>query len=130
MTTTGRGLDVTSPKLIFTEGGKFCYAYSGSRGLGDANTETTLLEFTTGPKPIVCYVDCRSVSKDTGDNQTSKWYFNDVLVLQGESDSSKTGLQGWVGRLIIPPLTTFKHTCQATGGGNSALGTMSGDVID
>ena len=105
------------------------YGYSGSKGLGDANTETTMLEFTTGKEALDVVVDSRSVSKDTGDNQTTKWYFNGELVLQGESDSSKTGLQGWIGRLIIPPYTHYKSTCQATGGGNSALNTIVGDIL-
>jgi len=118
------------PNLGLSVVGEYVYAYSGSTGLGDANTETTMLEFNTGKQILDVVVDSRAVTKDTGDNQTTKWYFNGSLVLQGESDSSKTGLQGWIGRMIIPPLTHFKQTCQATGGGNSALGTLVGKIVD
>ena len=45
MTTTGRGLAVTSPQLIFTENGKHVYAYSGQ--IQYTNTETTFIEGTT-----------------------------------------------------------------------------------
>lgn len=51
-TTTGRGLAVTSPKLIFTDNGKHCYAHSGAVSI-PANSLTELLNFRTGQDYII-----------------------------------------------------------------------------
>ena len=50
-TTTGRGLAVTSPKLIFTDDGKYCYAYSGLYATN--TTAFEVLSFDTKLKYIV-----------------------------------------------------------------------------
>jgi len=128
-TTTGRGIAVTGPKLIFTEDGNHCYAYSGAITMASANTEYAALEFTSGSDYIIGDVDFRNVTINTNNNTVAKWYLNDKLVFQAESESSETATPGLKGVIIIPPLTKFKMTVQADGSGIITLGTFTGRVV-
>jgi len=54
MTTTGRGIAVTGPKLIYTEDGNHCYAYSGSIEVEDGTTaDITMMDFISSPSTYI-----------------------------------------------------------------------------
>ena len=110
--------------------GDSVFGYSGAVTMANSGTEYSLLEFTTGNKTIQAWVDFRNVTLDINNNTTSKWYMNDILVLQAELESSETALPGWVGRLVIPPYTSFKQTGQAAGSGLIVLGTFTGKIVE
>ena len=120
----------TQRGLSYVKDGKsnVVYAYSGAVTMASSATEYTLLEFATGRETIEAWVDFRNVTLNTNNNTTSKWYLNGSLVLQAELESSETALPGWVGRLVIPPYTTFKQTGQADGSGIITLGVMTGRI--
>jgi len=105
------------------------FAYSGAVTMASSATEYSLLEFATGSKTIQAFVDFRNVTLNTNNNTTSKWYMNDILVFQMESESSETAFPGHVGRLIIPPYTSFKQTGQADGSGIIVLGIFTGEIL-
>jgi hypothetical protein len=109
--------------------GDHVFGYSGAITMASSATEYSLLEFTTGNKPIKAWVDFRNVTLNTNNNTTSKWYMNDILVFQVESESSETAFPGHVGRLIIPPYTSFKQTGQADGSNIIVLGIFTGKVL-
>jgi len=108
-TTTGRGLAVTSPKLIYTEDGKHCYAYSGLITDNDSGSpEITLLDFTTKSG----YIDLRLsiLSDETG---AAALYtlieLNGVGVFRLDGDASGIGSFQFDNPfyMIIPPFTRF-----------------------
>jgi len=109
--TTGRGLSITSPDLIFTSDGKHCYAYSGEIRAATANTEYTFLLFTTTKNPIKGGFDFGYTTRNNNANGTMIIYFNDTIVFQCESEGSELKYF-WEPILIIPENTTVKVTLQ------------------
>jgi len=130
MTGTGRGLAVTSPKLIYSEDGKVAYAYSGQITYG--NAETTILEFQTGPYPIRANVQVNTLDYD-GDDLGIRLYLNDIAISLQRfitvGAGSFTDFPRW--EVIIPPLTTFKLTFAnlTDAGEHTASGILTGKVI-
>ncbi len=103
-TTTGRGLAVTSPKLIYTEDGKRCYSWSGSVTASGGSTET-LLEFTTGNEYVVG--ELSFTENERGSNAIElKGFLNGVRVIDYEYDASPMDTRN-VYPMLIPPNTTF-----------------------
>ena len=109
-TTTGRGLAVTSPKLIFTDDGKYCYAYSGLYATN--TTAFEVLSFDTKLKYIVGKMQLNGGVDD--DNpadstiNTANIQFNGVtvaLIRAGTATSDDSPLSV-MQRLVIPPMTT------------------------
>ena len=108
-TTTGRGLAVTSPKLIFTESGKHCYAYSGSITVNNDSVEC--LKFKTGNDPIIAdfsqAIDYTNVGGAKFTGFTIK--LNGVIIATnyeatdtaGKSENNNPSSY----RFLIPPLT-------------------------
>jgi len=114
-TTTGRGIGVTSPKLIFTDSGKNCYAYSGE--LTFSNTETTLLLFTTTDEPIHAQLSTAYSATDgasTSQDAFFRIYFSDVLLMTITFNESGLYQNTTHYDFIIPPNTTVKITGKNT----------------
>lgn len=110
-TTTGRGLAVTSPQLIFTPDGTRCYAYSGIKVLN--NNTVTFFEFISGEQPLK--VKVQWYLEITGNVASSK-NFNFVISINGIDVINTGGRSGQTHpfydvdpmRLIIPPTSTVK----------------------
>jgi hypothetical protein len=104
-TTSGRGLAVTSPKLIFTDSGRNCYAYSGI--ITTSTSYQTFLEFQTGEDPIRGFLQ---INGDLDELSTSWFdfivYFNGVGVTYAQME--RNNFLNPIVEYIIPPLTTFK----------------------
>jgi len=112
-TTSGRGLAVTSPKLIYTESGKNCYAYSGQFQI--ATSAATMLLFKTGPDPIDANLQVSGPFKfsdpASGEKSNFQLSFNDVKIYIMGSRAANSGYTNPLSdsvKLIIPPLTTVK----------------------
>jgi len=111
-TTTGRGLPVTGPTLIFTENGKYAYAFSGLVLTEDGALTATALEFTTGKKPIKGLfpwaTDFDQLS--AGATYMITIYLNDITVYRFRSKNEAGRAQSdWDPiPFFIPPLTTVK----------------------
>jgi len=113
-TTTGRGLAVTGPKLIYTDDGTRCYAYSG---VINASGETTYLEDSTTSSYIECEIQALT-DQANGDDFNIKFYLNGIIVGVAHAFffSNATYVVGaakW--KLLIPPHTDFKVTIQNSG---------------
>jgi len=108
-TTTGRGLAVTSPKLIYTEDGQYTYAYSGLSA--SSTTETNLLEFITGHEAILGSFTFTGGAKLTTAvtlGNTSVWRitFNDDIIALIKTETINEDMpSSEIFKIILPPLT-------------------------
>jgi len=113
-TTTGRGLSVTGPKLIFTDNGKHCYAYSGT--FPASSTTAEMFNFKTGSEAIkgefTLNGQIRYVAGSAGGHSVFQISFNDVVVHLTKCDTSgnDSPVQTFQ-KVIIPPLTTVVVDC-------------------
>jgi hypothetical protein len=119
-------------------GDTWAYAYSGEVSCS-FNSETTLLEFTTGEGLCVARFDygINDVAMDVGTHAFYRIYFNDVIVMYRRDEMS-----GGVGvkpatmlattmHLIIPPFTKTKITgFQSDGTAHDMFGILTGRVYD
>jgi len=115
MTTTGRGLAVTGPKLIYTEDGKACYAYSGIITVQSA--ALALFESQTSPTdPLLCKIGVFTPQASTN-NAEIVISLSGITVLAFEvlnttQDDYLTGFAPI--EIILPPNTEFKMTAVNT----------------
>jgi len=130
VTTTGRGLAVTSPKLIFTPDGTHCYAYSGFVTSPASTATFTLLEFTTGSGFIVAKADFFYPTY-TGDNFRYRILIDDVNLIGIEvAHGADANLLNPID-IIVPPLSTVKFTAASTvGNAVDQCATFTGRVYD
>jgi hypothetical protein len=78
--------DVIQPSASIASTGKgiryigkdHCYAFSGA--VSATNAYATILEFTTGSGFILAQFQCEIAHDYTGDNQSFRFHFNDVIV--------------------------------------------------
>jgi hypothetical protein len=113
MNTTGRGLAVTSPQLIYSEDGKHCYAYSGEKA---ATTAAKIyLDFETKDALVKGVLQVNGpVDDDTptvGATSASQIYLNDVklgILKTDTKDEDTPGTNRW--ELILPPYSRVKVT--------------------
>jgi len=114
MTTTGRGIAVTGPKLIYTPNGKRCYAYSG--GQSTDNTQLDLLNFQTGLHVISG--EFVFIYATIGNHDFEyKIYLNGVIVFNQfmentAGDNKHKSNQLFAMPFILPPVTTVRCTAQ------------------
>ena len=116
--------------------GKYAYAISGTVSCS-FNTETALLEFTTGSGLIVGKFDfgIDDVAMDSGTHIYYRVYFNDLTVMErrdelygGTGVKSSTMLATTL-NMIIPPLTKVKIAAlQSDGTAHDCYGMLSGRV--
>jgi len=110
-TTTGRGLAVTSPKLIFTEDGKACYGYSGIITVQSA--ALPLFESVTSPTdPLLCKIGVFT-PLSSSNNAEITISLSGVTVVSFEVLNTTQGdyLTGFSPiEIILPPNTEFKMT--------------------
>jgi len=92
---------------------KFAYALSGA--IGVPNSETTLLNSTTGAGVWDAIVQVSYGTPDS-DNMQYKIYFNEVIVMQFSMSGAvdQGNWQTMLYHFIIPPLTQVKVTAQNT----------------
>jgi len=133
-TTTGRGLAVTSPKLIFTDDGKNCYAYSGTFQSVDGSQ--TLLLFQSKEKAIkgkfTFNGPVRFAGATAGGIAVYQITFNGVVVALGKADTAAADyLYQGTQDLIIPPLTTvqFSARCDEDTAIELITATFSGHIV-
>ena len=116
-TTTGRGIAVTGPQLIFTDSGKHAYAMSGLIN-ADENL-TTLLDFQSGagPQYIEAWIQIYASTTQADDYEVNI-LFNEVKIISSEYEKSYSGqfVNGIPRRIIVPPLTRVQVTVQNTQG--------------
>jgi len=108
-TTTGRGIAVTGPQLIFSEDGSRCYAFSGQHTLN--NSTATHFEFAPHKHLIEGQYQITYDMTNMDNNRMSGFdiYFNDVLVVELKStyqDGEATVPLPFY--FSIPPLTAVK----------------------
>lgn len=131
-TTTGRGLAVTSPKLIYTANGKHCYAYSGSIGLPQ-DTDTTMLLFTTGQENILAELSVQGDFNTMGSTATTlKINFNDIAIVNSVTSAGNDSVAPFDNalKLIIPPVTTVAIILAKADGGTDYLQVLlTGKII-
>jgi len=127
-TTDGRGLAVTSPKLIYTEDGKRCYAYSGT--LTTVNTSKSALEFVTkeshilGKFEFMGGVNYNAGNLNDGTIDAFRVSFNGVVIailkvdmIQEDMPTKETLT------VLIPPVTPVK--VEVLGSANAASELMT-----
>jgi len=127
-TTTGRGLAVTGPKLIFSEDGKSCYAYSGT--YQSLASITVMFEFQSksdyiiGDLTLNAAIDYTTGNINAGVVTGYRVSFNDIVVtiikVEGGSENAPSYATQ---KFLIPPLTTVKLERIASAGNSSFLDT-------
>ena len=132
MPTTGRGLAVSSPKLIYSEDGENCYAYKRTAA---STTASTILSFTSGPGMINGWIQFNGFVQPsnpaTGAIGTLDVMFNgeSVIILKTETEVEDSPPSVRC-PIIIPPLTavTASIDCSATEAAMFATIVLIGDV--
>ena len=116
--------------------GKFAYAVSGTVSCS-FNSETTLLDFTTGSGLIDAKFDfgINDIAMDSGTQIYYQVYFNDAVVmfrrdeLYGGTGVKSATMLATTLRLIIPPQTAVKITAlQSDGTAHDCYAMLSGRV--
>ncbi|AXH78290.1 MAG: hypothetical protein [Circular genetic element sp.] len=121
------GQTVTGLGLQFTDDNKHAYAYSGFITATAANTEYTMLEFTTNSEYINGFLDFCKQNLNQDDNDTMLIFFNDIQVYQVEQESSERKYVQET-RLLIPPFTKVTLTVRSTGIGMIFACKLTGKV--
>ena len=120
-TTTGRGLAVTGPKLIYTSDGKRCYAYSTQGSSLTSNAYSETLNFTSGDEYIVGKLTCFApvdANPASGALSNYKVSFNGEVVFYINLDSAQEDHPAQaVVPMLIPPLTTVLIETNASASG-------------
>jgi len=126
--TTGRGLAVTSPKLIYTEDGKRCYSYSGT--ITTANSSKTALEFQTkesnikGKFEFMGGVNYNAGNLADGTIDAFRVSFNGVVIAIVKVDMSLEDMPTKETlTVLIPPVTPVK--VEVLGSANAATELMT-----
>jgi len=132
MTTTGRGLAVTSPKLIYSEDGKNAYAYNTTPA---TTTAFNILSFTSGAGLFNGWIQFNGFvqpsNPTTGAIGTLDVKFNGVTVIilktETEVEDMPTSIRC---PIIIPPLTavTASIDSNADEAGSIATIVLIGDI--
>ena len=123
----GVGNTFTGPAEALELIGDHCYAYSG--GVNVPDSETTLLNFTTGNYYSV--VDIQVSSSDAaGDNYEFRMSMNGAEIMGEEFNNTyhnyPNGAQPW--QLIIPPYTAFTLTLEAAANSAEWFATVTGRI--
>jgi len=109
VTTTGRGIAVTGPKLIYTPDGERCYAYSGIFSIsGSSSADNTLLKISSKNNYIKARIQL-SWADNTGANAYFEAKMNDVSIIKNKWDDAGSAsfvVDPYI--LIIPPQTDLK----------------------
>jgi len=105
-TTTGRGLAVSGPKLIFTDNGKHCYVFSGAVSFDDSGTVG--INFKSEKDYIVAKLNI-DVTTSSADDVTVTMALNGVNVYQPQFFDANHEIPQPLD-FIIPPLTTLTIT--------------------
>jgi len=121
MITSGRGIAVTGPKLIYTDVGDSCYAFSGRVDVIQAYS--TILEFISPEEPLKVSMEFTIVSSSgtsTSDNYLFVCQLNSDYTGAWVTDTSSTiSLLMVPITFIIPPLTPVKIQAYNTTNNNS-----------
>ena len=133
MTTTGRGLAVTSPQLIYSEDGKHCYAYNSTPS---STTASIILSFTSGPGMIKGWIQFNGFVQPSnpaaGTSGTLDVMFNgeSVIILKTETELETSSPHSIRCPIIIPPLTAVTASIDAGADESGNIGTivLIGDV--
>jgi len=102
VTTTGRGLAVTSPQLIYTADGKRCYSYSGSISVNSSSTNMNTFEtneFVTVLK-IELHGDYNAMGTDIGEIQIK---MNGVEIVNTQFTRIDAMVMIEPIKLVVPP---------------------------
>jgi len=103
MTGTGRGLPVTSPKLIFTEDGEKCYCYTGV--IETSAAFQTFMSFQSPESYIDAHLDV-IWGEYSGDSIEWNLLFNDIEIMDSLNTHTSTYYNPIThSHFIIPPLT-------------------------
>jgi len=117
VTTTGRGLAVTSPQLIYSEDGKHCYAYNTTPA---TTTAFNIFSFTSGPGMIKGWIQFNGYvnagSAGSGNQGTLDVMFNGVtvIILKTETELETSSPHSLRCPIIIPPLTVVTASIDAS----------------
>jgi len=111
VTTTGRGIAVTGPKLFYTADGKRCYGYSGLIFIDNSPVQS-MLKFTTHNSYIVASFSFGTGDTDFSAAQSIGYYinFNGITVFKQFSASDADGTLFYDGStipqvILLPPVT-------------------------
>jgi len=113
-TTTGRGIAVIGPKLIFTDNGQHCYCNSGTFPANTANA--VMFNFQTGSDAIKGEFTFNGqiyyVSGSAGGHSVFRISFNDIVIGLYKVDTAQMDQPNQlIQKVIIPPLTTVLVEC-------------------
>ena len=125
-TTTGRGLAVTGPKLIYTDDEKHAYAFSGWLAVA-TGADTLLLDFTTNQHPteITLYWGFNYDLLENGKYFGIDILLNGVRILRPRAEQRISGSGHGTElvdeiKFIIPPTTRCVINAQTDDGGTEA----------
>ena len=93
--------------------GDYCYAYSGAVSV--SNTETDLLNFTTGSGLIVGRLQFRYATAGTaeiGEDFTFRLYLNQEFIMSSRGKADTEWFAEQYVKLILPPNTLVKVTTE------------------
>ena len=107
--------------------GDFIYGFSGSIGVG--NSETDLLDYTTGNYYVVggWFANFNQLTSDPIATEDFRFvlYLNDIQIAMMETADSQQASRATVQDLIIPPFTNVKVTGRNyTGSANEPCGVV------
>tara|TARA_Y100000310_G_C20042597_1_gene516862 strand:+ start:55 stop:474 length:420 start_codon:yes stop_codon:yes gene_type:complete len=137
-TTTGRGLAVISPKLIYTDDGKHCYGYNTTGLITAASGETTLFLFETKFDHLKLYWSPgASITSLSQSNKSFgyRFYLNGVIAWQmlmiSSASNPETEQAAFYDKIfIVPPRTEVKITAiSSDDGGATYYGAITGHVV-
>jgi len=112
MTGTGRGLPIVGPKLIFTDSGKYCYAYSGPIQVA-GGSYTNHLVFITGKSPIKGTFTFSGptlpANTPTGQLSIFRIKINGIIIMYAKVDTLTEDMPSVITiPFLIPPLSELK----------------------
>ena len=108
---------------------RFAYAYSGPVGV--ANSETTVLQATTGNKLMEAKLQLCYVQVDSNDDMEWQIYLDGVLMAGAKNSDPQSGSEfDNPLYLILPPYTTIKVTAKnASSGSTRNMGCLVTGVL-
>jgi len=120
-TTTGRGIAVIGPKLIYTSDGLHCYAYSGARSIPAAGVAgTTMFNFkTTGNVIRANFAWFSEASTTTDEFLVIK--LNSIVIVQSRYSDAYNSSNDQPLEVIIPPHTNVECLFGNDGGTTATL---------
>jgi len=128
-TTTGRGIAVTGPTLIYTEDGKNSYAYSGAIVSTDSATPIQMLKYITGPDPQMSMFQFFDVLI-TDKERVFKVTLNGIAIIQNNYDGSDPSFP-YNGKfhVLVPPTTEVEVLANINGAAANMFVTMKAKVL-